>query len=122
MDQAGGDAEQLVAQSGGVRTSVLIDPGECLEQDREVPGHERSPHPHGVDGVVCGGELAQRGAEFGLTKAGHAMVAEIAPDSERTYTEIEQIVGIANVAQLYQVLDQVIQRLGEPSCDELGNE
>ena len=64
----------------------------------------------------------QRGAEFGLTKAGHAMVAEIAPDSERTYTEIEQIVGIANVAQLYQVLDQVIQRLGEPSCDELGNE
>ena len=69
MDQAGGDAEQLVAQSGGVRTSVLIDPGECLEQDREVPGHERSPHPHGVDGVVCGGELAQRGAEFGLADA-----------------------------------------------------
>ena len=64
----------------------------------------------------------QRGAEFGLTEAGHAIVAEIAPESERTYVDIEQLVGSADVAQLYQVLDQVVQRLGEPGCDDMSSE
>ena len=64
----------------------------------------------------------QRGAEFSLTPAGHAIVAEIAPSSEDTYLDIEQRVGATDVAQLYQLLDQVVQLLGEPSCDELGSE
>lgn len=55
-----------------------------------------------------------RGAEFGLTQAGHAIVAEIAPHSEETYLEIERIVGHAEVEQLYHVLEHVVQRLGAP--------
>ena len=61
----------------------------------------------------------QRGAEFGLTEAGRAIVAEIAPDSERAYAEIEQLVGGADVEQLYRVLEQVTQRLGMPEGEGL---
>ena len=61
----------------------------------------------------------QRGAEFGLTEAGRAIVAEIAPDSERAYAEIEQLVGGADVEQLYHVLEQVTQRLGMPEGEGL---
>lgn len=60
-----------------------------------------------------------RSAEFGLTAAGTAMVAEIAPHSAQTYALIEDLVGRAEVEQLYAVLDQVVQRLGAPSADEL---
>lgn len=56
-----------------------------------------------------------RGSEFGLTQAGHAMVAEIAPHSEATYSEIEGLVGHAEIEQLYYVLEQIVQRLGTPS-------
>ncbi|HQQ70899.1 MAG TPA: homoprotocatechuate degradation operon regulator HpaR [Alicycliphilus sp.] len=56
-----------------------------------------------------------RGSEFGLTQAGHAMVAEIAPHSEATYSEIESLVGHADIEQLYHVLAQIVQRLGMPS-------
>ncbi|MEG0052993.1 MAG: MarR family winged helix-turn-helix transcriptional regulator, partial [Comamonas sp.] len=61
-----------------------------------------------------------RGSEFGLTPAGHAMVAEIAPHSEEIYAEIERLVGSEEVAQLYQLLELVVQRLGVPSEEELG--
>lgn len=56
-----------------------------------------------------------RGSEFDLTQAGTAIVAEIAPDSEATYAEIENLVGHAEIEELYRVLDQVVQRLGAPS-------
>ena len=69
MDQPGRDAEQFVAQAGGVRTAVLVDPRECLEQGREVPGEQRGPHPHRVHGLIARRELAQRGTELGLTDA-----------------------------------------------------
>ena len=69
MDQPGGDAEQFVAQSGGVRAAVLVDPGECLEQGREVPCQQRGPHPHGVHALIARGELAECGAELGLADA-----------------------------------------------------
>lgn len=55
-----------------------------------------------------------RGAEFGLTPAGLAIVAEIAPEVETIYAEIEHIVGRPEVEQLYQVLEQIVQRLGLP--------
>ena len=61
-----------------------------------------------------------RGSEFGLTPAGHAMVAEIAPHSEEIYAEIERLVGSEEVAQLYQLLELVVQRLGVPSEEDLG--
>lgn len=53
-----------------------------------------------------------RGAEFELTAAGNAIVAEIAPHSSGTYAEIEQLVGPAEVEQLYALLGLVVQRLG----------
>lgn len=53
-----------------------------------------------------------RGSEFDLTQAGHAIVKEIAPDSEATYKEIENLMGHAEIEQLYRVLDQIVQRLG----------
>ncbi|SFB46948.1 MULTISPECIES: homoprotocatechuate degradation operon regulator HpaR [Delftia] len=53
-----------------------------------------------------------RGAEFELTAAGHAIVAEIAPHSSETYAEIERLVGHEEIEQLYALLDQVVQRLG----------
>lgn len=56
-----------------------------------------------------------RGSEFGLTPAGHAIVAEIAPHSEATYAEIEGLVGSTEIEQLYRVLEQIVQRLGAPS-------
>ena len=64
----------------------------------------------------------QRGAEFGLTKAGHAMVAEIAPHSEQIYAEIERLVGSKEIEQLYYVLEHVVQTLGLPGEDELGGD
>ena len=64
----------------------------------------------------------QRGSEFGLTPAGHAIVAEIAPHSEETYAEIERLVGSKEIEQLYYVLEHVVQRLGLPGDDELGAE
>lgn len=36
-DQAGRDAEQFVSQPGGVRSSVLVDPGQRLEQGERFP-------------------------------------------------------------------------------------
>lgn len=66
-DEARWNAQQLVPQSGGVRATIAVDPGQGLEQGREVPGQERCPHPHSVDRLVPGGKLAQRRAEFGLT-------------------------------------------------------
>ncbi len=60
-----------------------------------------------------------RGCEFSLTPAGHTMVQEIAPCSEATYTQIEDLVGQTEVEQLYRVLEQVVQRLGEPSGMDL---
>ena len=63
-----------------------------------------------------------RGSEFGLTPAGHAIVAEIAPHSEETYAEIERLVGSKEIEQLYYVLEHVVQRLGLPGDDELGAE
>lgn len=71
-DQAGWDAEQSVSQAGCVGAAAVVwpvDPGECLEQHREVPGQERGPHPHRVDCVVPGGEPAECGAELGFTDA-----------------------------------------------------
>ncbi|RAP62728.1 MarR family transcriptional regulator [Achromobacter sp. HZ01] len=56
-----------------------------------------------------------RGAEFGLTEAGCMIVAEIAPHSESTYAEIENLVGAEDVELLYQVLERVVGRLGVPS-------
>lgn len=61
-----------------------------------------------------------RGSEFGLTPAGHAIVAEIAPDSESTYIEIERLVGREQIEQLYLVLEQVVQSLGAPTEEDLG--
>ena len=61
-----------------------------------------------------------RGSEFGLTPVGHAMVAEIAPHSEQIYAEIERLVGVKEIEQLYYVLEHVVQRLGLPGEDELG--
>lgn len=55
-----------------------------------------------------------RGSEFSLTEAGLSIVEEIAPLSEKTYAEIEGLVGQADVEQLYRLLAQVVERLGEP--------
>lgn len=60
-----------------------------------------------------------RGSEFSLTVAGRTIVQEIAPSSEATYAEIESLVGRAEVEQLYRLLEQVVQRLGEPSSTDL---
>lgn len=57
-----------------------------------------------------------RGAEFDLTPAGRAIVARIGPYSEAIYAQIEQIMGRAEVEQLYRALDQVVQRLGMPEA------
>jgi homoprotocatechuate degradation regulator HpaR len=59
-----------------------------------------------------------RGAEFELTAAGHAIVAEIAPHSSETYAEIERLVGHDEVEQLYALLDQVVQRLGAADASQ----
>lgn len=60
-----------------------------------------------------------RGAEFELTKAGHAIGTQIAPDFAVTYAEIEDLVGHEQVEQLYALLEQVVQRLGPAeSCAE----
>ncbi len=71
--------------------------------------------------LITRGRLADdlRGSEFGLTAEGHALVHEIAPSSEATYAQIEDLVGHADVEQLYRVLDKVVQRLGEPSSSDL---
>lgn len=60
-----------------------------------------------------------RGSEFSLTAEGHTMVKQIAPRSEATYSEIERLMGHADVELLYRLLDKVVQRLGEPSCRDL---
>lgn len=59
-----------------------------------------------------------RGSEFGLTPAGRAVVAAIAPHSETTYSEIESLVGHDEVEQLYKVLERIVQRLGTPSATD----
>lgn len=71
--------------------------------------------------LITRGRLADdlRGSEFSLTAAGHTLVQEIAPSSEATYAEIEELMGHADVEQLYQVLEKVVQRLGEPSGSDL---
>lgn len=71
--------------------------------------------------LIQRGRLADdlRGSEFSLTDAGNTLVQEIAPSSEATYTEIESLMGHADVEQLYQVLAKVVQRLGEPSSIEV---
>ncbi len=51
-DQAGGDAEQFMAQAPAVGAAVFVDAGQCLEEDREVPGEQRRPHPDLVPAVV----------------------------------------------------------------------
>ena len=63
-----------------------------------------------------------RGSEFGLTPAGHAMVAEIAPHSEVIYAEIERLVGSQEIEQLYYVLEHIVQKLGLPCEDEMGTD
>jgi hypothetical protein len=68
-DQPGRDAEQFVAQPGGVSSAVVVDAGEGLQVDREVAGQQSGPHPHRVDGRVTRGEPAQRRAELGLADA-----------------------------------------------------
>jgi len=55
-----------MAQSGAVGAAVLVDPGQCLRQDREVPGQQRRPQPDGLDRSVFGREMAQGRAELGL--------------------------------------------------------
>ncbi len=66
VDESGWDAEQFVAQSGGVGAAVLVDRGKGLDQDREVPGEQRGSHPDGVDGGRPGWQVSQGGAELGL--------------------------------------------------------
>ena len=66
-DQSGWNAQQFVAQPGGVGAAVLIDAGQGLKQHRQVAGQQRGPHPHRVDGGVCRGQAAQAGPEHGLT-------------------------------------------------------
>jgi hypothetical protein len=63
-DQSGEDAEQLVTQPGRPGAAGVVDAGEGLQQDREVPRQQRD-HIHGVHRLVPG-EVAQAGAEFGL--------------------------------------------------------
>ena len=63
-----------------------------------------------------------RGSEFGLTPAGHAMVAEIAQHSEVIYAEIERLVGSQEIEQLYYVLEHIVQKLGLPGEDEMGTD
>lgn len=63
-----------------------------------------------------------RGAEFELTAACHAIVAEIAPHSVRVYDEIEQLVGHAEIEQLYALLDRVVQRLGVADSSDTEDE
>lgn len=47
MDQAGWDAEQFMAQSGGMRAAVLVDPGECLQEVERFPARSAA-HIHTV--------------------------------------------------------------------------
>jgi homoprotocatechuate degradation regulator HpaR len=63
-----------------------------------------------------------RGAHFSLTPQGLAIVAEIAPESEAIYAEIERLLGRQDLEQLYIVLQQVVERLGAPSGDDGGLE
>ncbi len=65
-DQSGRDAEQFVAQPGAMSAAVIVDPGECLEEDREIPGEQRGPRPDLVDAVVSRGQVTQGGTELGL--------------------------------------------------------
>lgn len=60
-----------------------------------------------------------RGSQFCLTDAGRSMVQEIAPSSELTYSEIESLVGHAQVEDLYRLLDQVVQTLGQAPVTDL---
>lgn len=67
--------------------------------------------------LITRGRLAGdlRGSQFDLTKAGHAIVKEIAPHSEATYSEIENLMGHAEIEELYRMLEQIVHRLGTPT-------
>ena len=66
-----------------------------------------SPHAHD-----------QRSTEFELTPAGLALVEEVAPDSERIYAEIEQLVGQQETERIYALCDRITEQLGAGEVGE----
>lgn len=55
-----------------------------------------------------------RSAQLSITGTGRALVEAIAPPSEESYAEIARLLGRADLAQLYGLLDKVAERLGAP--------
>lgn len=60
-----------------------------------------------------------RVTELTLTPAGRALVRQVAPHSERIYSEIEKLVGSKEVEMIYALCDRVADRLGAGPPDEL---
>ena len=54
---------------------------------------------------------------FRLTAKGKRLFAEVAPDSEQIYREIEAMFGASKLAQLYRLLDEFAASVGSGHAD-----
>lgn len=52
-----------------------------------------------------------------ISKAGRVLVNQIAPESESQYLAIGSAIGESEIQKLYELLDLVVSRLGEPAPD-----
>lgn len=54
-----------------------------------------------------------RSAELELAPEGRRIMLKIAPHSAQTYAEIEELVGAAQIEQLYSIVDKILQSLDQ---------
>ncbi len=59
-----------------------------------------------------------RSARLALTPRGRKMVRTIAPMSEMSYADIGDAIGADDLEALYQLLDAVVLRLGDPVLED----
>ena len=55
-----------------------------------------------------------RAAQLSLSPQGRRLVRTIAPLSEGSYADLEDLIGTDELEHLYRMLDAVVSRLGEP--------
>ncbi len=63
-----------------------------------------------------------RAAQLSLTQSGKALIAKIAPVSERQYDAITAALGAADIERLYALLDAVVDKLDSGADEAIGEE
>lgn len=105
-----GLSEQQWRVIRALREAERLEIGELAERTYILkPSLTRILRDMGARGIVSRAAVAgdQRKAHVALTAKGRALFDRIAPDSENEYRRIEKLIGAAETAELYRLLNRL---------------